>query len=742
MRGTIFEVGQQIGGYVINRAIARGGMAHIYRAVEPLTNRDVALKVVSLSSKFAHDPNPDTAEHFRQRFAAEARIIASLEHLHIVPLFHYDILCDDTPAQRACAAYFAMRLMRGGSLAALIKRGGFTFSRVFTLFDQIADGLTYAHQRGVIHCDLKPSNILLDEDGNAYLADFGLATLLKPYADPHTLDLNGNGFISGTPSYLAPEQISGRVVDECTDIYGLGLILYEMLTGHPAFPPGGDLAAMLYKQLVQPAMPPSVINPAIPRSLDTVILRALEKEPALRYPSVANMRQALHTAIATITSEIARPPQLYSLASAVNLSAQTQFIHAEAVEVHVPAQQVMEIAPVPAPTITPTQAERLRVPNTADRAPYTPEYTISITHIISLALGLIALFLAANVFRLFIYENSLESALNDNPVTDTLNTRIYPMPDIQDGVLGHAHSTVPLPSEIDRARQVLGADGFIAYITCASDTPSARANVAQMTRLADMQNLQLRVFPGNRDLNTQITHIENARLYGARAIILCVLDHTLLQDSIASAVNAGIPIVTFSSRHIAGTVNVRINNYAVGHALGMEAGAYVNDTRHGEARVLLLGFPNSEIASSRLRGMQDGITRAAPNVQIIATLDGGSDLDAQTAVSRALERGTHFDLILTYSDANALGAVRALSNAGIHPNEVSIFTLGGNPTTQVYINTGYYIRAAIDTNRASMIQSAFDATLKLLGSGSLPAIIDIRAGATYRSTRGYESRAR
>lgn len=270
-------VGKQLGEFQVVERIGRGGMATVYRALQPGMNRDVALKVLQLDDALED-------ESFRKRFAQEAEVIASLEHIHILPVYTYGIVDN--------VAYLAMRLLRGGSLADLMKRGTLPLERTVDLFTQIAQGLAYAHSKGVVHRDLKPTNILLDEMGHPYLTDFGLAKLMTGDAN-----MTKTGNIVGTPSYMSPEQLRGEPLDQRSDVYSLGIILYQMLTGRKPFEgDSSDIVSMIYKHLEKAPTPPSAHNPSILPEVEAIVLRALAKDPDDRYGSVGDMAADLQAA--------------------------------------------------------------------------------------------------------------------------------------------------------------------------------------------------------------------------------------------------------------------------------------------------------------------------------------------------------------------------------------------------------------------------------------------------------------
>jgi WD40 repeat protein/serine/threonine protein kinase/DNA-binding XRE family transcriptional regulator len=259
--------GRAIRGYRLGERIGSGGFGAVYRAVQPQVERDVAVKIIL--PRFADQPE------FIRRFEAEAQLIARLEHPHIVPLYDY--------WREPGVAYLVMRLLRGGSLYTLLQQGPPRLEQVAMIVEQIGAALHTAHRAGVIHRDLKPANVLLDEEGNAYLADFGIA---KDVHRPADLSLAG-AFV-GSPAYSSPEQIRADPVSPQTDIYALGVLLYELLTGRRPFQgptPASYLDQHLNKEI--PALAPS--RPDLPASLDATIRRATAKLPTARFASVADL---------------------------------------------------------------------------------------------------------------------------------------------------------------------------------------------------------------------------------------------------------------------------------------------------------------------------------------------------------------------------------------------------------------------------------------------------------------------
>ena len=274
MRQSGDLTGRRLGDYRLGELVGMGGMADVYRAYDPTLMRDVAVKV--LSASLAQDPD------YVARFRGEARRVAALSHPHLVPVYH----AGEEQVEGQRRLYLVMPLLHESVEELLARAGKAPLAQAVGLALQVADGLQAAHRFGLIHRDVKPGNILLDAEGHALLADFGLAremgrgpraTSQQPW---------------GTPEYMAPEHLRGDTVDERADIYALGVVLYELLTGQRPFDgqTSYDIAA---RALTAPLEPPSTYDPSIPAELDHVVLTALSREPGDRYPTMAEFALAL-----------------------------------------------------------------------------------------------------------------------------------------------------------------------------------------------------------------------------------------------------------------------------------------------------------------------------------------------------------------------------------------------------------------------------------------------------------------
>ncbi|MBL8118837.1 MAG: serine/threonine protein kinase, partial [Anaerolineae bacterium] len=257
-------IGKQIGGYEIQDVIGKGGMATVYKAHQVSMNRTVAVKV--LPEQYIND---DT---YLQRFNQEVAIVAKLEHRNIVPVHDY--------GEYNGRPYIVMRYMAGGSVDDKLRDGPLEVEHIVNIIEQIAPALDYAHGKNVLHRDLKPSNVLLDDDGGAYLTDFGIARVLGEQA---ASGITTQGVV-GTPSYMSPEQAQGLPLDGRSDIYALGVMLFELATGRRPFE-GDTPYGIAVMHVTTPPPSPRTYNPALSFAIEEVIYKTLRKKREERCPN-------------------------------------------------------------------------------------------------------------------------------------------------------------------------------------------------------------------------------------------------------------------------------------------------------------------------------------------------------------------------------------------------------------------------------------------------------------------------
>jgi serine/threonine protein kinase len=280
-------IGKAFGPYTIVEKIAEGGMAVVYKGFQESLNRYVAIKV--LRGELAQD------QQFIARFRREALAAGKLSHPSILQVYDAGVAHG--------VYYIVMDYAQGGTLKELTRWGPMDPERAASLIAQVADALGYAHQQGLVHRDVKPTNILLTRDGRPLLTDFGIAKALY-----ETSQLTRTGTSIGTPDYMAPEQIEGKPVDGRTDIYSLGIVLYELLSGRVPFRASTPVA-LLYKQINDPPPPLRSLNVEVPSWLEAVLDKALAKRPQDRFQQASEFAQALRQQY--VPGPVARPPETH-----------------------------------------------------------------------------------------------------------------------------------------------------------------------------------------------------------------------------------------------------------------------------------------------------------------------------------------------------------------------------------------------------------------------------------------------
>jgi|LauGreDrversion4_2_1035121.scaffolds.fasta_scaffold01194_14 serine/threonine-protein kinase len=262
----------QLGRYDVVAEIGRGAMGVVYRAVDPMLERTVAIKTINMAL------DPGEMEHYEKRFTIEARAAGGLNHPNIVII--YDI------GRSGDLAYMAMEYLEGRELKELITGNEITPERALDIAALVADGLAYAHAHEVVHRDVKPANIMILKDGRVKITDFGIARMRT--ADVRTQ----TGVVLGSPRYLSPEQVLGKRCDARADTFSLGVILYEMVTGQAPFN-GIDVNSLMFQIVNFTPPPPSSVNPALPAMLDLIIAKALAKNAEDRYAGIAELASDL-----------------------------------------------------------------------------------------------------------------------------------------------------------------------------------------------------------------------------------------------------------------------------------------------------------------------------------------------------------------------------------------------------------------------------------------------------------------
>ena len=270
---------RRIGRYKILGELGRGAMGIVYKAEDPVLDRAVALKTIMLAE------DAEGRSEYQARFFLEAKAAGRLNHPHIITIYDY--------GEEGDLEWMAMELLEGTELRDRMAKGAIPIAEALDIAQQVADGLGYAHEHGVVHRDIKPSNVMLMPRGQVKIMDFGIARMRASDLKTST------GVVLGTPRYMSPEQVAGSPVDHRSDIFSLGTVLYEMVTGKPLFG-GQDMPQILHNVTNFQPVPPSRINPQAPSMLDFIVARALKKEPEVRYQSAYELSADLRSCLAEV----------------------------------------------------------------------------------------------------------------------------------------------------------------------------------------------------------------------------------------------------------------------------------------------------------------------------------------------------------------------------------------------------------------------------------------------------------
>jgi len=359
---------KHIGRYQVKAELDRGGMAVVYLARDPRFDRDVAIKM--LPREVRDQPT------VRKRFEREAKVIAGLEHPAIVPV--YDFGEDDRQP------YLVMRYMTGGSLADRLDQR-LALRDATRIVTRVASALDEAHDRGVVHRDLKPGNILFDLHGEAFLSDFGIVKM----PEGSNTSANTGSLVLGTPAYMSPEQAMGKAVDRRTDIYALGAVLYEMLTGMPPYI-GPTPMSIAMKHVVEPVPTVKPMRPDLPDDIEDVISTAMAKNPDLRYETAGDMAAALNKLVQRFPMESAVVPNTRNIQPASGTTA----VLADTDEFELPEKiEVM---------LSTDSVQKLTTNNVASSLPGRAQLMASLPLLIGLVVtvALVALGVSASIARL------------------------------------------------------------------------------------------------------------------------------------------------------------------------------------------------------------------------------------------------------------------------------------------------------------------------------------------------------
>jgi len=368
-----FNVGENVGPYRIVEQLGQGGMATVFKAYHASLDRYIAIK--ALHPAFNQDVN------FESRFQREARVVAKLEHPNIVPVYDY--------AEHEGRPYLVMKFIEGVTLKARMDNGPLTSDEVAKIADAVGAALSYAHRQGVLHRDIKPSNVLMANDGQIYLADFGLARMAQSGESTLSSDM-----IMGTPQYISPEQAMGKPdLDQRTDLYSFGVMLYEMVVGK--VPYNADTPfSIIHDHIYSPLPLPRTVNPSVPEPIERVLLKALAKEPEDRFEDASQLLEAFKASLNAVST----PAQSVDINAvpAMDQSAKTAVAQAA-------PTKVASAPPLPvAAAVEEKPEEAVAVPKSEKKRP--PWMWVSLVLVVILCLG-----------GLVVFRNVRNARLNTRP---------------------------------------------------------------------------------------------------------------------------------------------------------------------------------------------------------------------------------------------------------------------------------------------------------------------------------------
>ncbi|GAB4547933.1 MAG: hypothetical protein OHK0023_10040 [Anaerolineae bacterium] len=653
-------IGKQLGPNEITGFLGHGGMADVYRATQRTLKREVAIKV--LVSSYARD------KAFVERFTREVEVVARLEHPHIVPVYEHGITDEGV-------VYLAMRYLKGGTLADLIKqRGALPIPQVAQIMLQVGAALDYAHKQGVVHRDVKPSNVMLDENGDAYLTDFGLA---RPTDRTFAETLTEPGSMLGTPAYVSPEQIQENRSDARSDVYSLGIVLYEMLTGRPPFT-GDSIYAIIQAHITKQPPKPSLLRVDLPVAIEATVLRAIQKSPEHRYQSVGEMVNDLRLAT---QGEIPTKP--------------------------IPRDQK---------TILLRQSATLR-----GRLPLLGAGLITS---IVIALGLLLVLANGNASQLVTdnvtgtFQNPTEVAHNQQtPGTDQLPQFAA---ESERPEVGRIDELVVEPSSIQTAQNVVRGS-FIGVVACTLQTDFHASLMLGVRNRASELGLPIKLESAETNEFRQPAIISSFLAQGAKAIILCPLNESALDESVRIAAEQNVPVVAIGERTYGKlSASLSLTNERMGTAVGEYAAEIVQRELDGVAKVAILDYPDLPQVVTRADAMETVLKSLVPKVEVVGRWLGGLPENGEASMKDILEKHPDINVIMSINDAGALGAVRALRAAGKRGDEVIIISVDAESEARRLMRSGEYFRASLDNDPVGSGRFAVDVLVNLLSGKAVP----------------------
>ncbi len=663
--------GRTFGEFVILEPLARGSAGMVYRAHQPSMNRDVALKVIDLYLDVT------LTENFAPRFDQEAELIARLEHLHVLPVYAYGIVDDRY-------AFLAMRLMTGGTLADHIREGALPPEKIVQIFSQIGAALDYAHSHDVIHGDIKASNILLDHLGNAYLSDFGLARTLTIAQDPSQHDI-----MVGTPAYVSPEAIQHQKVDHRADLYSLGIVLFEILTGRLPYEMNGQGIAGLLQQHVQEPIPSiKLFNSELPSNIDLVMAKAIAKKPQDRYRTASEM--------------------VNELSVVLDVRGNSYFL-----------------------------GRWFYLPTTEGEKRGANWLQFALMALIVFIAVLVVVWLRQNSFTPIIH----------TPVINTDSTAEEPthLPrfTMMDEASGEITSVLPSQEDFEFVYNWLSASGdirFVAMISCNLNSATQAQRAREMADIARQNDISLRIYDTSNDPMVTQSLIRTVLQEGAQGFILCPFPENQLQPALSLLEQNNIPVVFNGMSDSTYGVKIDFQNHLIGRQLAEFAVEVATEEFNSFASILYVGPSGTAFSDLRYEAFNQRLREISPESRVALYLNSTGQQQTYETLNLFLQERPRFldgvNVIIATNDDIALGIVSTLERLNISPQRMPILSVNGEASVVSLVNSEHYLRGTLAVDNEEAASAPYFSLISLMAGHVVPEIITT-SPSTWLTTERY-----
>ncbi len=650
-------IGQNIGRYHIIQKLGEGGMAVVYKAFDTTLDCDVAVKVIRIE-----DLPPSSAERTLKRFKQEARETAKLLHLNIVRVMDY--------GEYNGAPYLVMPFVPGGTLKDQMEKSSqaLAYEAAARLLAPVARALEYAHQKGIVHRDIKPGNILITESGQPLLADFGVAKILDI---EHTTKITGLGMAVGTPEYMAPEQWLGKVTPQ-VDIYALGIVFYELVTGR--LPYSADTpAAVMLKQATEPLPRPRDLILGLPEKAEQVIFKVLARNVEDRYTDMGSFAAALE-GLASENGASSSLPQAISMQAGVIPSSR-----------EAKTSEEMEIGPDLTPSGSGAKGKESNIgAPKKDKRQNVPVWLIGAGSLVVLAGIIFALLKIPSPLTVSLLPSIEASSVSTKPITETkesspiIATKEVPAQTNPTAVrLDNGVKSSTSTPEIVNPGEITYKTMTMCFPQMGAESDWRTANTASFIETASKLGVRLIFTDAQQNQENQIFAVRDCIAQAVDIIALPPVDDGGWDTVLKEAKAAKIPVIIVDR-----TVTANKSLYAahIGSNMieeGEKAGNAMNKLLPNGGKVVeLSGTPGSNAAVGRAKGFRRTLNK---NIKIIDSKTGNFMHTESKPVMEAFLKKYENQIqgIFAHNDDMSLGAIEAIEAAGLQPGDIKIVSVDG-----------------------------------------------------------------